>query len=260
MAKESHHLPEYKFKNDTFSAIRVPSGIPFFVRLDGWRFRKIAEKVDAEKPFDCKFAKCLVESGKALFQTGMNPTLVYVASDELNVLFTSAVPFRGRVEKIDSVLAGIVSSVFSAEIAASFGKQAVCAFDSRVILIPNHEKIIEYLHWRQTDLWRNHNNAYAYWALRRKGMKPSEIAKKLRGLRTKELHELLFRHDINLSKTPSWQRRGILIYKQPYTKTVGTEKAVRWKVTENWDLPLFTSEEGKNTITRILEWAEPKIK
>jgi tRNA(His) 5'-end guanylyltransferase len=243
-------------EHEIFSQLQVPPDAPFFARLDGRRFQAVSEKICAKKPFDEKFAKCLVASAKAMYQNNLNPTLVYAASDEINVLFSYTAPFKRRVEKINSVLASVASSAFSLSISKFFKKTLVSAFDSRIIL-SSQEKITEYLAWRQRDAWRNHNNAYAYWILRRIGHKPSEAAKMLKGLKTKELHEIVFRQSINLAQTPVWQRRGILIYREPYQKQVRNHVVTRRLIRENWNLPLFSSEEGKSLIQQILGWAKP---
>jgi tRNA(His) 5'-end guanylyltransferase len=245
-------------KSEIFSKTSVPLETPFFVRLDGWRFRALAEHIGAEKPFDERFAQCLVSSGKTLFEKGFSPTLVYVVSDELNILFDDEAPFNGRVEKIDSVVPSLVSSAFSLQLQKSFGKTVAVAFDSRIIIVQNNEKILDYLSWRQTNAWRNHNNAYAYWLFRKMGYKPPEIAKKLKGMKTEEIHEMLLEHGVNLAETPSWQRRGILIHKEPYQKRIANQSVTRWKITENWDLPLFSSEEGTKLIRQILRWMRQK--
>lgn len=245
-------------KSEIFSKTAVLMETPLFLRLDGWKFRALADAVGAEKPFDERFARCLVNSGKALFGKGFSPTLVYVVSDELNVLFDGKAPFNGRVEKIDSVIPSLVSAAFSIQLQETFKKRVIVAFDSRIIVTPNNEKIIEYLTWRQANAWRNHNNAYAYWLFRKLGYKPSETAKKLKGMRTEEIHELLFKHGINLAKTPHWQRRGILIYKKPCQKRIAKQSVTRWKITDNWNLPLFSSEKGTKLIRLILEWMRQK--
>jgi tRNA(His) guanylyltransferase len=244
-------------KHEIFSQLQVPPDTPFFTRLDGRRFQAISEKVGADKPFDERFAKCLVASARALFESNFNPTLVYVASDEINVLFLHAAPFRRRIEKTNSILAGIASSAFSLSAAKLFKKTLITAFDSRII-VSSQEKVTEYLTWRQRDAWRNHNNAYAYWLFRRNGYKPSEATKKLKGLRTKDLHEILFSHGTKLTQTPAWQRRGILLYREPYQKRVKNQIATRRQIKENWNLPLFSSKEGKDLIRQILRWAEPQ--
>jgi len=212
----------------------------------------------AEKPFDQRFARCLVSAAQAIYQEGFNPALVYVASDELNVLFTHMSPFNRRVEKLDSILAGAVSSAFSLHLLQTFRRAVVLAFDARVVITPSREDILQYLVWRQSDAWRNHNNAYAYWLLRRLGKTPQEASRELRGMKTKEIHDLLFRHGVNLAETPLWQRRGILVYREPYQKRVGDSTVTRWRVSESWELPLFSTEEGRLLVDRILTWAKPK--
>jgi len=243
-------------KNEVFSQLCIPPDVPFFVRLDGRRFQAVSETVGAEKPFDEKFARCLVASAKAMFQSGFNPALAYVASDEINLLFLYTAPFRRRVEKVDSILAGVASSAFSLAAPRLFEKTSIAAFDGRVI-VSSLEKIAGYLVWRQRDAWRNHNNAYAYWLLRKTGHKPSEASKMLKGLKTEDLHDLLFRHGVNLAQTPAWQRRGILIYKEPYKKLVENRAGTRRRIRENWNLPLFTSKEGEALIQEILQRAKP---
>jgi len=243
-------------KSELFSRLQIPPETPFFIRLNGRRFQAVSEKLKAEKPFDKKFAKCLVKSGKAIFQENLNPALIYVASDEVNVLFAHGAPFNRRVEKINSVLAGIVSSAFSLNALKLFDKALTVAFDSRII-ISSREKIVEYLTWRQLDAWRNHNNAYAYWLLRKLGRRPKDAAKTLKGLKTEELHQLLLQHGVNLAKTSAWQRRGVLIYRHPHQKQREIHTVTRWRVEENWNLPVFSSSEGKAFIRQVMEWTKP---
>jgi len=248
--------PETTENREIFSQIRTPPETPFFVRLNGRRFQAVSEKLGARKPFDKNFARCLVKSGRALFQADLNPTLVYVASDEINALFLHTIPFNGRVEKINSVLAGTTSSAFSLNALRRFKKTLTVAFDSRIITVTK-EKVKDYLSSRQRDAWRNHNNAYAYWLMRKQGRKPSEAAKILKGLKTKEMHEILFKQGVNLAKTPAWQRRGVLICRQPYQKHRENLKVTRWRIQENWSLPLFTSTDGQVLLKQILKWAKP---
>jgi len=249
---KSHDFSEHEI----FSQLQIPSNASFFVRLNGRRFRAVSEKISVEKPFDEGVAKCLTAAAKAVFQSDFSPTLIYVASDEINVLFSHNAPFRGRVEKINSVLAGVASSTFTLSVLKLFKKDFVVAFDSRIVISPL-EKVLEYLTWRQSEAWRNHNNAYAYWLLLKMGHKPSEAAGKLKGLKTEDIHELLFEHGVNLAQTPAWQRRGILIYREPYQKQVGELTVTRKRIIENWNLPLFSSTEGRALIQRVLEWAKP---
>jgi len=256
--RESSSSEELTYhKDEIFSQLQVPPDTPFFVRLDGRRFKAISGKIGVEKPFDKHLAQCLTASAKAMFQNDFCPTLVYVASDEINVLFLYNAPFRRRVEKIDSVLAGVVSSTVSLSILKFFKKSLIASFDSRIIP-SSKEKIIGYLVWRQRDAWRNHNNSYAYWIFRKMGHKPSEVARMLRGLKSEDIHETLFRRGINLAETPLWQRRGILVYREPYQKQIEDIRVTRWKIKENWNLPQFSSKEGQTLIQKNSRVGKPR--
>jgi len=92
------------------------------------------------------------------------------------------------------------------------------------------------------------------------GYKPAEIAKKLKGLKTKEFHEMMFKQGLNLANTPQWQRRGILIHKEPFLKRAENSLVERWKLKEDWSLPRFTSKNGAKIIQQILEWSKEKRK
>jgi len=51
------------------------------------------------------------------------------------------------------------------------------------------------------------------------------------------------------------------ISRQQYHKHLADSTVTRWRTKENWHLPMFTSQEGKNLIQCVLKWAKPhKIK
>jgi tRNA(His) guanylyltransferase len=156
----AHDTPN-QTKSEIFSQIQIPPETPFFTRLDGRRFEAVAEKLKADKPFDKAFAKCLTAAAQALYENSLNPALIYVASDEINALFIHSTPYKRRIEKVDSALAGVCSSAFSLCVLKKFQSALVAGFDSRIV-VTSKEQVIDYLAWRQQDAWRNHNNAYAY--------------------------------------------------------------------------------------------------
>ncbi|MEM3752905.1 MAG: hypothetical protein QXM65_08210 [Candidatus Bathyarchaeia archaeon] len=141
-----------------------------------------------------------------------------------------------------------------------FGKTEIVAFDSRIVLVPDEDTVVKYMAWRQNNAWRNHNNAYAYWVLRKSGCKPSEASKKLKRLKTEGLHEIAFKHGVNLAETPAWQRRGILVYKEPYIKQTESHVVERWRLKAEWNTPLFMSGAGVKLIKQIIEWKRRKRK
>jgi len=71
---------------------------------------------------------------------------------------------------------------------------------------------------------------------------------------------MMFKQGVNLAKTPQWQRRGILVYKHPLLKRGKNGSVERWKLKEDWNLPLFTSKDGAELIHRVLEWTKQKRK
>ena len=227
---------------------------PLIVRADGRNFRRVLSG-EFEKPYDERFAKGMAEAVAIFFETsGFDPKLAYIFSDEINLFFPQVVPFKGRIEKLDSVIAGFLASALT--IVLDF-KDAV-AFDARVIPVCSREDVWAYLVQRQTEAWRNHINAYGYYGLQESGLSEKEAEERLKGMKAAQVHELLFRTGINLNETPMWQRRGILIAKERYEKEGYNPKAAkkvvatRYEVVQRWDLPLFESEEGRNLIVQLI--------
>jgi len=227
---------------------------PVFVRLDGRAFHRLADVLGLERPFDEFFHKAMVTACTALVaDSGLNPDLAYTFSDEISLYFTK-LPFSGRVEKLDSVAASYAASSFT----LALGGTTLVAFDARVIpATPEYAK--EYLAHRQAEAWRNHINAYCQQALIEEGMDSRKAQERLMGLQAKDLHEMMHERGFNLSTTPSWQRRGTLVYKKltekegfnPITKeTVITERSA---VVAESDLPLFTSPEGQAFLEPIVK-------
>lgn len=227
---------------------------PVFMRLDGRSFHRLTDCLGLERPFDEFFHKAMVTVCTSLVaESGLNPDLAYTFSDEISLYFTK-LPFSGRVEKLDSVAASFAASSFT----LALGGTILVAFDARVIpATPEYAK--EYLAQRQAEAWRNHINAYCQQALIEEGIDPRKAQERLSGLPAKELHEMMHERGFNLATTPSWQRRGTLVYKKltekegfnPITKeTVVTERSA---VVAESELPLFTSPEGQAFLKAILD-------
>jgi tRNA(His) 5'-end guanylyltransferase len=223
------------------------------MRADGRNFKKTLTTLKCEQPYDFRFARIMVDTSELFIRTsGLSPTLAFTFSDEINLLFYK-MPFSGRVEKLNSVTASYISSAFTLKVPLN----APAAFDCRVIPM-SPDDIQPYLMWRQAEAWRNHANAYGYYCLRKAGFSAREAHEKIRYMSSSEIHELVFMHGVNLAKTPAWQRRGILVYKESYQKSgynmlLKQEVAtLRTKIVQNWDLPVFGSSEGKNFLNVVL--------
>jgi tRNA(His) 5'-end guanylyltransferase len=226
---------------------------PVIVRLDGRAFHRLAHVLGLAKPFDVRFSHAMAAVCRCfLAGSGFAPEFAYTFSDEISLYFKK-LPFSGRVEKIDSVTASFAASALTLALECT----TPIAFDARVIPA-TPEYTIEYLVNRQDEAWRNHINAYCQQALITDGMKPRQAAVRLKGLPSRELHEMMHERGVNLAKTPAWQRRGVLAYKKisekegfnPVTKE--KVKALRSSVVVDDDLPLFTSPEGNAFLKKLV--------
>jgi tRNA(His) guanylyltransferase len=228
-------LSEKTISWEIYSQIKARS--PSMVRADGRGFKKLMN--NRHKPYDLEFARSIVGATVKIFDSsGLSPALAFVFSDEVNLLFLEA-PFAGRVEKIDSVIASLLSSALSLNLGC------VVSMDCRVIPVCEGE-ICEYLAQRQDETWRNHVFSYGFYILVSDGWSREAAMNELRGKRESEIHELVFHRGINLAKTPTWERRGALIYRKD------------GKITENWELPLFRSEIGQRLLDEIIAEASAK--
>jgi tRNA(His) 5'-end guanylyltransferase len=206
-----------------------------------------------EKPYDEKFTSAIVKAIEAFFKkSGLSPVFAYTFSDEISFFFRDNA-FDGRIEKMDSIIPSYISSAFT----LALNPEEPVSFDSRIIPI-HGEDVREYLIWRQDEAWRNCINSYAYYTLISEGMGEKEAAKMLKNKRASDMHELLFERGINISKVPTWQRRGILVMKKETeiegfnplldVKTTST----RTKVFTEYEIPLFSSEDGEAFLEELL--------
>lgn len=226
---------------------------PFAVRIDGRGFRRALALLDFKKPYDERFAHAMADSVESFFrESGLAPLFGFTFSDEINLFFYE-VPYNNRIEKIDSIIPSFISSALTIKL----NLKNPVSFDSRVILLGKDE-IYKYLLWRQAEAWRNHVSSYGYYMLLKSGLTGNEAAVRLKNMKASSIHELVFRHGINLAETPAWQRCGILIYRETYEKTgfdpikKTVVKTLRKKVIQEWNTPIFKAEEGKKLINRLI--------
>ena len=208
---------------------------PLVVRADGRGFKTILES--CKKPYDLDFARSMTGAAARLFSdSGLTPALAFTFSDEISLLFLEA-PFAGRVEKIDSVIASFLSAALS----LNLGRPV--SMDCRVIPLCEAE-VADYLSERQDETWRNHVFSYGFYMLVEEGLTTSKAMEQMRGMKEPEIHELVFSRGINLAKTPTWERRGAMVYRKG------------GQVVQDWELPPLRSEEGQRLLGQIVERAK----
>ena len=236
---------------EIFSNLKVPSGSKIVIRIDGRNFSQLSHDLKLEKPYDLEFVKIMIKTCHEFFKE-FSPSLIYTFSDEINILLNE-IPFRGRLEKMDSIFASFVSGTFTSNIINNEEFSEIIenpkiylkpiSFDSRVILL-NPEETVNYFKYRQHEAWINCLNGYAYWTLRREHGK-DEVVQILYKKKSNQVHEILFEQDINIVDTPLWQRRGIGIYRKEIVingyNPIINENVIskRWKPITDWELPVF---------------------
>lgn len=227
---------------EVYSSLKVPKNSRIIMRLDGRSFHSLARDLNLVKPYDENFYQVISKVSRDLFEE-FSPVFAYTFSDEISLLFDN-VPFDGRIEKLNSVIAGFTSASFVMHYDVDFKKPP--AFDSRIIPV-NDENILEYFRWRQDESWINCVNSHGISYLKSKY--PNNVANdKINGMSLSDIHELLFENGINLNDVETYKKRGIGIYRKN-KKVVGFNKkenrsqtSYRSYIHIDWEIPKFSEE------------------
>ena len=243
---------------EIYSTMKVPKNSNIIVRLDGRKFHSLARALKLEKPYDDNFYRIITNVCLDIFNQ-FAPKFIYTFSDEISILLDE-IPFSGRVEKINSVFASVASSSFTYYLLNDCSNEFdlvklsdndrnivfPISFDSRIIPIDD-SSISQYFKWRQDECWRNCINAYGIWALK-KEYDSEEANEKIKGLKSSDIHDLLFERGINLNDVDTWKKRGIGVYKRSWEiegfNPVKEEKTVstRSEVYVDNELDIFNDE------------------
>ncbi len=242
---------------EIFSTLKVPCGSKIVLRIDGRKFSRLSREMKFKKPYDVKFVKTMVKSCFE-FSREFSPSFVYTFSDEINILL-SEIPFAGRIEKLNSIFPSFISSSFfknlkSLDETVEVNKKEIdiktVSFDSRVIPL-SEEGVVEYFKNRQDEAWRNCLNGYAYWTLREEYDK-KEAVKILNKKKSSQLHDIIFDKGTNIAEVPSWQRRGVGLYKKKVQvegfNPLSNKKVLseRLRLFVDWNVPIFDEDFFRN--------------
>ncbi len=80
----------------------------------------------------------------------------------------------------------------------------------------------------------------------------------MKGMKFEDIHEMMWQRGVNLNETPGWQRKGVFIYRRKYEKegynpvTGEKVRVERVEIIEDWDPPVFGSDEGKAFLRSLL--------
>lgn len=218
----------------------VLPGLFMVARLDGRSFTRLTrQRHRFTAPFDERFRDMMVTTTEHLMQCGFRVVYGYTESDEISLLLHRDEDAFGRkLRKYESILAGEASAKFSL-LLGDLG-----CFDCRISQLPAPTLVVDYFRWRQEDAHRNALNSHCYWLLRRNGHSVQQATQALSGLAVAAKNELLFQHGINFNDLPSWQKRGVGVFWETYSKAAVNPKtgehvtAVRRRLARELALPM----------------------
>lgn len=176
------------------AAIESKASLPFALRLDGVGFSK--SLAGFAEPRDYRVHKALIEGTVALL-TRFSASCAYVISDEVNLLLLGpSIPYAGRVEKLVSISA----SILSANVSLALGRSLI--FDSRVVPLEGIDDAKRYIIYRARVGFNN----YVGSTLRKLSVRVAE--------RTSLLQQLneLERAGMKLSEKPLWEWSGSCVF------------------------------------------------
>jgi tRNA(His) guanylyltransferase len=221
---------------------RIPSAQGFVIRLDGRGFSKLTQQLD--KPFDADFNRAMKAAAASLF-VDFNPLLIHTGSDEISAYFpaqkgeTGEHPFNGRIQKILSVVAGVVSTAFNQvtsgeEFEAKLTDRAV--FDARVVKV-TPELAAAYFVWREQNTKRNSVQM---------ACRTVRSHKAMNGLNQTQQFLALEESGIDWNNYDRMNKRGILLQKQSNQLRLTAQDISQ--LPERHDLRVAASSEGGSVV------------
>lgn len=230
-----------QYESITTNTMLMPN-TPVYARIDGRAFHTFCRGL--QKPFCMPLVQIMQEVCRYLVEQ-TNAKLGYVQSDEISLCWDSPdkAPFKGKLFKMQSVLAGMASSRFAIyalencideEITnnSDYGTPSdyynewveihdklykhMPHFDCRVFQVPNEMELANCFIWRELDAVRNSVSMLA---------QANFSHKSLQGLNSKQLqNKLLIEKDINWNDLQDDLKRGAYFKRVLYTRTLTDEE------------------------------------
>lgn len=184
---------------------RAFKGQPLVARLDGKNFHSFTKGL--ERPFDKRLSDLMIKTTHELVDR-FNATVGYVQSDEITLVWlttpesTIDLPFAGRFQKIESLLAGFCSAFFAKNVGSYLPEKAetVPYFDCRAFVVPNVQEAYHAVLWRQQDCTKNAISMAAQSMFSHKYLQNKSGA---------EMQELMWKEKgVNFNDYPAFFKRG----------------------------------------------------
>lgn len=176
--------------------------LPIIARLDGRSFSSFTKGLN--RPFDESFSNLMISTTVFLVEES-RAKIGYTQSDEITLVFlyepTEEPFFGGRIQKINSILAGLATGFFNRKVDKYLPskKNKFAQFDCRIWNVPSLMEAYNCLLWREQDATKNSVNMAA-----REFYSHKELFKK----NEKEQQEMLWKKGINWNNYPNHFKKG----------------------------------------------------
>lgn len=140
------------------TARRLDVSLPIYARIDGRSFSKFTKGLS--RPFDARMSRCMIGATKALVEK-THARIGYTQSDEISLVWLSEGDaegfFGGKVQKLCSVLSGLATAAFMAEVMSELPDYVARLphFDCRVFNLPSKTEAANAMLWRERDAVKN---------------------------------------------------------------------------------------------------------
>ena len=182
------------------------------LRLEGDRFGRLRARpeLQMESPFDARFGKWVIQVASALLQEHPQARFAYLGDDEISFLFgRGAEGFGPGGFRFAMRLAAEASGRLSLLVGQ------VATYGPKVFQLPTEDWVVRYFAWRQAVILSQSVDRYCRAALTQSGLDEAAGRRVLAGLSDDEKLEVLSEQGIDFAATPTWQRRGVLVWRKP---------------------------------------------
>jgi tRNA(His) guanylyltransferase len=197
--------------------------IPIYARIDGSCFSSFTKGF--EYPYDVRFREAMIQTTKRIVEV-TNARIGYTQSDEISLCwlaesYDASIYFAGKKYKMISGLSGLATVFFNQFLTTSddpfLRKKAdlTPTFDARVYQLPTLTECTNTFLWREVDATKNALSMAA---------RSQYPAKELFGKKAPDLHEMLYKKDINFNDYPVAFKRGVYLQHQIVQRRISDEK------------------------------------
>jgi len=245
--------------------------------LDGHGFSTFLRPF--RKPDDERVSKAMIETTADLV-SNFSPSLGFTCSDEITLIFPfeakkdddptnpkpKELPFKGRVQKLSTLMASFASVSFYQHILeqpleeslVTYVKRKEPHFDGRAFNVPGNYELVNNVLWRTFDYRRNSIACLAFKYFNNKSLH------KMNGKQMRE--KLVAEKGVHWEEMPNWYKFGVFVKRELYQKETTNpqsgEKAVATRtriVNHSIELQsVYTVENEKFILSRYFEGL-PKV-